>query len=1614
MLPNCFPLFTTSVQKTVRLLSALVCGASLANADVLGEWTFDSGASSAELRASTNLSAGVTSLSALEFNTFDDVGPGSVPSSEHDGIGFGGNEGENVAFIHRANYFDGSAVPPKETASDFTSFGGGASQGTSAGQGDGHATISFTVSAGVEPLQIESITVDQIHQTSASLIVGFQEADTAAGATVTLNVTNNGLGTAYLTTPVVIGAGQTKTFTISLNSGVLNSIHNVNSIQLNGAIAPEYVRSALLGQWTFNDGANSGERLQSSGAATGVTLSSLALHPEVTDFGYGGVPSGDDDGAGYGGNSGEHVLFWHRANYTNDTAPVDKVTTWGVPGVDTGIDTTVANAPMSFTLTAGATQTITVERLLIISSNGTGGCRAHFQEAGQTAGGAHSGWGDSLVPLNEPVVIAPGTTKTFTINWSGDELDIKQNIDHIDLHGSIRTGGAQETVRTLYSQATGTATPPQGWALKWNAPTGWVAGVEPGDLSSGAITDTNSWTAMQWGGGVWSADGNSNGADSSPDNFIRILGLGGHPGEAGASRDLDRYTIAVFTVDAAGDYQLGQGWIEKASPSGNGLLVKIFSQGQLVKTVKCAAGSMAQFEARMEGLSVGDEIAVAVGSAGDSAHDSFEMDFEIARVDPSFAGLPVFEVAAYGALGDGSTDDFDAIQAAVDAALAAGGGIVRFDGTKTYRIIGNETGDNDVERVFDLEGAFNIKIEGNGAELVLHAPDSLAYITYCENIQMDGFTVRFDPLPYYQGTIDAIDVANLTMDITVPARYPEPEVGTDTVPQSHPFFARSFIPEAPGARAGSGYHLYIDSTETIGGDPRKIRLNFTNGFTNNEGESSNMTDNLQATLDEGATEMVVPHVRYGHRGHHNIVVSHSSRVKLSNILYRNTPFFLCAPVSNLGPVTIANFDVLTADPANELFVTWRDGFHVKDNAYGLTIEDGDWHGGAMNDDLFNFAHMMKQVTAVSGSELSLVAAASFGGQHIWHAGDWISVWDPTQTILRGRARIVGPGSAATWAATLTLDREIAATVDDWVVNDSRSNRGMLVRDCTNHRLGTRSGSARFRTPAVRFENDHFDGVYFHLHSTTVHEGPVPRDYHFEDTYFKGSMSSLAEPIAVTAGEDIVFKNCTVDEGAIMGRDGSDLSLDGVDWINQSADVLDLRDNTVGYVYNQSTRNASEVLLADVSLDSSSLVFFEEARFLQGLSPTTGVFPFANLLAIFNDPIQVGSGDIIVRNLTDGIDTRIQITDTSQVSVIGRELRIDPVADLIAGKDYAVLIEAGALLDENGVALDGFSSESTWTFTVLDPATANIVLNGDFSDNALEFLDEWPGYVGFGGNAMSVSEWSYSNAGTGNKGINGDGIHTPFSPSDRSAVTYFAFLQHGSSQFSQDLTGRLAPNSRYRISFKAANRNGDSSALGQVAVGDDSTTFYDSSVQSWSTAAFQSVTAEFTTGASFDGSVQVTLRNATDESVGGVTVNYSDVEIVKIDSYAVWVETYPSLDLSDPNGDLEPDGIPHHMEFALGGHPNVDDADTIMPTHHSDGKSLNFIFRRADLAIGSDHEPYTAYSLNLLDWYPVTHGANGMTLSVNDDGAATGVDEVTVEVDYEQADQERMFLRLVVP
>jgi len=234
----------TCIKPLLASTALLAVGLNV-DAAVLGEWTFDTGASTAARMASSNNAAGVT-VSSLSFNdSFSDFGPGAVPNDVHDGIGFGGNSGQQVMFLHRADYFDSSAVPsPRPTSADYTSWGNGESAGTGADlSSNGNAPFAFTVTAGAtETVTVESFTVERI--SGAPTIFQFQEAGATVGPSVTAN--SNGDFTALLNTPVVIGPGATKTFTFNVNSGSRNSSINLNDITLNGSVVPEPGSLALL------------------------------------------------------------------------------------------------------------------------------------------------------------------------------------------------------------------------------------------------------------------------------------------------------------------------------------------------------------------------------------------------------------------------------------------------------------------------------------------------------------------------------------------------------------------------------------------------------------------------------------------------------------------------------------------------------------------------------------------------------------------------------------------------------------------------------------------------------------------------------------------------------------------------------------------------------------------------------------------------------------------------------------------------------------------------------------------------------------------------------------------------------------------------------------------------------------------------------------------------------------------------------------------------------------------------------------------------------------------------------------------------------------------------
>jgi hypothetical protein len=152
----------------------------------------------------------------------------------------------------------------------------------------------------------------------------------------------------------------------------------------------------------------------------------------------------------------------------------------------------------------------------------------------------------------------------------------------------------------------------------------------------------------------------------------------------------------------------------------------------------------------------------------------------------------------------------------------------------------------------------------------------------------------------------------------------------------------------------------------------------------------------------------------------------------------------------------------------------------------------------------------------------------------------------------------------------------------------------------------------------------------------------------------------------------------------------------------SAGTLRLRVNA-GAVLNDAAGNAL-VTTADITDDTTLTVTpLNTAPTITTYSPAdnaTGVAVFANLVATFSENVTIGTGNITLKNLSDGTQTTIVVTDTTQVSISGAVLTINPTADLLSGKNYAVQIAATAIRDLANNAFAGIANDTAWNFTTL--------------------------------------------------------------------------------------------------------------------------------------------------------------------------------------------------------------------------------------------------------------------------------------------------------------------------
>lgn len=125
---------------------------------------------------------------------------------------------------------------------------------------------------------------------------------------------------------------------------------------------------------------------------------------------------------------------------------------------------------------------------------------------------------------------------------------------------------------------------------------------------------------------------------------------------------------------------------------------------------------------------------------------------------------------------------------------------------------------------------------------------------------------------------------------------------------------------------------------------------------------------------------------------------------------------------------------------------------------------------------------------------------------------------------------------------------------------------------------------------------------------------------------------------------------------------------------------------------------------------------------------------ANLVLSFSESVVAGAGTIVIHAAGGATVATIDASDSSQVSISGSTVTIDPSADLAEGQSYYVTIGADAFRDAASNYFAGISSSTAFNFSTYQPSapTASII-TGTSSANTLNGTSGDDTINGMGGN-----------------------------------------------------------------------------------------------------------------------------------------------------------------------------------------------------------------------------------------------------------------------------------------
>jgi methionine-rich copper-binding protein CopC len=160
---------------------------------------------------------------------------------------------------------------------------------------------------------------------------------------------------------------------------------------------------------------------------------------------------------------------------------------------------------------------------------------------------------------------------------------------------------------------------------------------------------------------------------------------------------------------------------------------------------------------------------------------------------------------------------------------------------------------------------------------------------------------------------------------------------------------------------------------------------------------------------------------------------------------------------------------------------------------------------------------------------------------------------------------------------------------------------------------------------------------------------------------------------------------------VRGADGKELAANDDAGSKNSGSRLTFTAPSSGTYYLEAAGDGK--LVGGYSLSALSMPALTGATPANG---ATNVARSANVVLTFDRPVQANQGHVSIATPDGAVAASINLGDTSQVTIDGRVVTINPAHDLVADRRYVVNIADGALKDANGNPLAGLGDALSFT------------------------------------------------------------------------------------------------------------------------------------------------------------------------------------------------------------------------------------------------------------------------------------------------------------------------------